>query len=77
MAKYLVFFISILVFVRCATPSYPTGGERDSTPPKVLSVSPPDSMLNFVGNEIVFKFNEFVQIENPQQTVLITPSPKI
>ncbi|MBP7255445.1 MAG: Ig-like domain-containing protein [Chitinophagales bacterium] len=76
MAKYLVFFISILVFVRCATPSYPTGGERDSTPPKVLSVSPPDSMLNFVGNEIVFKFNEFVQIENPQQTVLITPSPK-
>ncbi|MBK8673824.1 MAG: Ig-like domain-containing protein [Bacteroidetes bacterium] len=76
MAKYLVFFISILVFVRCATPSYPTGGERDSTPPKVLSVSPLDSMLNFVGNEIVFKFNEFVQIENPQQTVLITPSPK-
>ena len=27
-------------------------------------------------HEIVFKFNEFVQIENPQQTVLITPSPK-
>jgi hypothetical protein len=76
MVKYLVVLISILVFVRCATPSFPTGGERDTIPPKVLSISPSDSTLNFVGNEIVFKFNEFVQIENPQQAVLITPSPK-
>ena len=76
MIKYLFIFLSFFVFVSCATPSYPTGGEKDTKPPKLLSTYPLDSSINFKSKEIVFNFDEFVQIANPIQSIIITPSPK-
>lgn len=73
--KWIVFLFSLLVFVSCATPSFPTGGERDTTPPKLLNSIPSDSSLNFKGKELKFKFNEFIQLTNPSQSVIITPTP--
>lgn len=61
----------------CASIVPPTGGDKDSLPPLLLSVTPPDSSKNFVSKRINFVFNEFVQIDNPQANLLITPTPKI
>jgi uncharacterized protein (DUF2141 family) len=60
----------------CASIVPPTGGDRDSLPPMLLSVTPADSSKNFEGKRINFVFNEFVQIDNPQANLLITPTPK-
>ncbi|MBC7826137.1 MAG: Ig-like domain-containing protein [Chitinophagaceae bacterium] len=60
----------------CASIVPPTGGDRDSLPPLLLSVTPPDSSKNFEGKRINFTFNEFVQIDNPLANLLITPTPK-
>jgi uncharacterized protein (DUF2141 family) len=61
----------------CASIVPPSGGDRDSLPPLLMSVTPPDSSRNFEGKRITLTFNEFVQIDNPQANLLITPTPKI
>jgi uncharacterized protein (DUF2141 family) len=61
----------------CASIVPPSGGDRDSLPPMLVSVTPPDSTKNFTGKRINFVFNEFVQIDNPQANLLITPTPKV
>ena len=56
----------------------PTGGDRDSLPPLLLKVSPPDSSKGFNTRTITFTFDEY--IEQPQETfknLLISPNPSI
>jgi len=76
------FFFAIVVLINiwgmtgCASIVPPTGGDRDSLPPLLLSVTPPDSAKNFGAKKITFVFNEYVQIDNPQTNLLITPTLK-
>jgi hypothetical protein len=68
---------STLVQTGCANIIPPTGGPRDSLPPKLVSVNPHDSARNFNSKKIVLEFNEFVQIDNIQENLLVSPVPKI
>jgi hypothetical protein len=68
---------STLVQTGCANIIPPTGGPRDSLPPSLISVNPHDSVRNFNGKKIVFEFNEFVQLDNIQENLLVSPVPKI
>ena len=57
----------------------PTGGPRDSLPPLLIKVNPPDSTKNFNNKTITFTFDEFiedVQLQNPFQNMLISPTPQ-
>jgi hypothetical protein len=63
--------------VGCAGMTPPTGGPRDSLPPVLLSVAPKDSTLNFTGKKIELQFNEFVQLQDVQQNLLVSPTPKV
>src|SRR5690606_24091384 len=60
----------------CASIVPPTGGPKDTLPPILVNASPADSTLSFTGNRIVLTFDEFVQVDNPQQNMLISPVPK-
>jgi len=68
---------STLVQTGCANIIPPTGGPRDSLPPKLVSVNPHDSARNFSGKKIVLEFNEFVQLDNIQENLLVSPVPKV
>ncbi|AEW02242.1 hypothetical protein A4D02_31330 [Niastella koreensis] len=68
---------STLVQTGCANIIPPTGGPRDSLPPKLVTVNPHDSSRNFNGKKIVMEFNEFVQLDNVQENLLVSPVPKI
>ena len=46
----------------CANIVAPTGGERDSEPPKLLSVTPADSSLNIRPARLELRFDEYVQL---------------
>lgn len=67
----------ILSGTGCANIIPPMGGPRDSLPPELAAVRPPDSSKNFTGKRITFEFNEFVQLDNIQQNLLVSPVPKI
>ncbi len=60
----------------CGQPIPPTGGPRDSLPPRFVSSLPKDSALNFNGNRIVLQFDEYIQLENPFEKVILSPLPK-
>jgi uncharacterized protein (DUF2141 family) len=68
---------STLVQTGCANIVPPMGGPRDSLPPRLMSVKPPDSARNFTGKKIVLEFDEFVQIDNVQENLLVSPVPKV
>jgi uncharacterized protein (DUF2141 family) len=61
----------------CAQIGAPTGGPRDSIPPTLVNVSPPNSTVNFKGNRITLSFDEYVQLQKLQENLLISPTPKI
>jgi uncharacterized protein (DUF2141 family) len=68
--------LSFVLFIQCATPGFPTGGERDKTPPKITSQYPPNEAVNVSTRKLVIEFDEFIQLQNPRQNLLISPPPK-
>ncbi len=60
----------------CAQIGAPTGGPRDSIPPRLVSASPQLNSTNVTGNKITLTFNEYVEIREAQTNVLISPYPK-
>src|SRR5690606_5044720 len=71
-------FYKLLFFISgCAQIIPPTGGPRDTLPPIMLSATPKDSTLNFNANKIVLTFNEYVQLERPEEQLIVSPVPKI
>ena len=65
-----------MVLPGCASIIPPQGGPRDSLPPRLIKASPADSTRNFTGNRIAFSFYEFVDLQNIQENLLVSPSPK-
>jgi len=60
----------------CANMIPPTGGPRDSIPPVLLEVSPPDSTRGFTAGKITFLFNEYIELNNALENVIISPTLK-
>lgn len=72
-----LFFALILAFLflisGCATVQQPTGGPKDETPPKVLSIVPENLTRNFDKKEIQITFDEFVKLRNEFTEISISP----
>jgi hypothetical protein len=60
----------------CANIIPPQGGPRDSLPPKLVTSTPKDSTKNFTGNKITFTFDEYIEVKDVQNNVIISPYPK-
>ena len=66
-------FLLILAF-SCAKQTSPTGGPKDSIPPNLIKAIPANKTINFTGNSIQLIFDENIQLNNPREQLLITPS---
>ena len=65
-------FLSTL-FYSCANISAPTGGAKDVTAPKLRNRTIKDSLLNYTGGKIQFEFDEFIQLKDIQNQLVVTP----
>ncbi len=74
---FLFFIVIAVPFYQCGQPMPPTGGSRDTIPPLLVKANPADSALNVKSNKITLEFNEYVQLQNIQQQLVISPVPKI
>jgi uncharacterized protein (DUF2141 family) len=61
----------------CANIAPPTGGPRDSLPPVILKLDPRDSARLFDQKKIDITFNEFIQLQDIQKNLIVSPTPKI
>ena len=78
---FTLFIFSILCWLAvnnsgCAQIGAPTGGPKDSIPPRLVSASPKLNSTNVTGNKITLNFNEYVNLKETQSNVLISPFPK-
>jgi uncharacterized protein (DUF2141 family) len=63
-----------LFVLSCAKQSAPTGGPKDTIPPKLVRAIPPNEALNFKGKSVEMEFSEMIILNNPQEQLIITPS---
>jgi len=64
-----------LLLLGCSQPISPTGGKRDTIPPKLIKSIPENKQTNYKGKTIELEFDEYIVAENLQQKLLVTPDP--
>ncbi|GAB3997399.1 hypothetical protein GCM10028807_42520 [Spirosoma daeguense] len=57
----------------CAQVAQPPGGKKDTLSPKLVSSMPKARQLNYTGKFVELEFDEYVNAENLQQKITITP----
>ena len=60
----------------CAQIGYPAGGPKDTIPPVLLNAFPPERTTNFTGNKVTLVFNEYIEVQDIQNNLLVAPYPK-
>lgn len=60
----------------CANMIPPTGGPRDSLPPVLINAVPADSTTNFSADRITLYFDEYIELQNVFENVIVSPLPK-
>ncbi len=70
-------FLIIGSSLRCGQPLPPMGGAKDTLPPVLIRALPKDSATNTSSPKIVLEFNEYVQLRDIQQQLVVSPVPKV
>ncbi len=73
MKHFPVILLLLFLSIQCASPGSPTGGDKDTTPPKLLKSTPTNASVNFKGKEIILFFDEFVKLKDVQKKLIISP----
>lgn len=63
-----------IVLASCANIVMPSGGPKDQAAPEIVESTPPNYTTNFNGKKIIIKFNEYIQLRNVNQSLIICPS---
>jgi len=73
--KTLILLLSLFLY-SCAQVGTISGGEKDSYAPKPIAdlTYPPNESTSFQGNSIEITFDEFIQLNNPAQTMVMVPN---
>jgi len=70
------FQICSLFITGCAQIGSPTGGPKDTSAPVLIKAMPLNNQTNFSGNKITLSFDEYVDLQDIQSNLLVSPSPK-
>lgn len=65
--------LSVLLVWSCAQQMPLTGGEKDTTPPKIEESSPRNFSTNYKGDKIALTFDEFILVKSLTQNVIVSP----
>ena len=80
MKFFLNYFLYIILFfsvINCAKKASPTGGPKDTIPPVLISASPKLNTTFFDKEEVKFIFNEYVQLDDIDKQLIISPPLRI
>jgi len=72
------FFIlaGLVLLSSCANTGTPSGGPKDTTPPRLIRSLPLGNQVNFNKNRVELFFDEIVALENPSEKVIVSPPQK-
>ena len=75
-------FCSLLIcgafgFSGCANIVPPSGGPKDTIPPRLVSALPVDSVKHFAEKKIILNFNEYIDGKDIRTELVVSPVPRI
>lgn len=70
---FRLFIILALLLSSCAQVGTITGGEKDTVAPNPIRTSPENGTITFNQTLFTLEFDEFIQLNSPQQTMSIVP----
>lgn len=79
----LSFFLLIFVILKitvlsgCANIIPPTGGDRDSLPPVLVTAYPANGSVEFKAKTITLTFDEYVELQSIQENLIVSPTPDL
>jgi hypothetical protein len=73
MRKPALHFLIALLAASCAQILTPGGGPKDHTPPRVVRYQPDSAATNFTGKRIVIRFDEYVQLKDLNNQLIVSP----
>ncbi len=75
---FIITIISIIIIsgYSCANIIPPSGGPRDTLPPRLINSSPKDSATNVITKNITLNFDEFVDVKSIQENLVVSPITK-
>ena len=72
--RHTIFLVSLVLLSACANRGMgPQGGPKDETPPEILKEVPFNGSTDFHGQEVVLYCNEYIQLNNVANQVIISP----
>jgi hypothetical protein len=72
--QYFYGLLFCFVFYGCAHQVAPTGGNKDTSPPKLEHAFPKNLQTHFAAKKIRFVFDEFVVLNNASEQIVISPA---
>ncbi len=72
-APILLFIATVMLYNGCANIVAPTGGPEDEEPPVMIRSTPPNFTTNYQGQDVRMFFDEFVELKDLRQNLLISP----
>ncbi|MFO7790299.1 MAG: Ig-like domain-containing protein [Bacteroidota bacterium] len=70
---YFLLIFSILLLFSCAKQGSPSGGPRDTESPQIIEAEPESGSVNFDAGHFDISFNEYIQLNNIQQNLIVSP----
>jgi len=72
--RNLLYCLTLLFLLNgCANVVAPTGGPKDTTPPKILKTIPQPFTVNFNSKTVNFFFNEYVDLKEISNKLIVSP----
>ncbi|MDQ1140852.1 Ig-like domain-containing protein [Pedobacter agri] len=71
--RNLLVVVTSLLFSGCASMQTPQGGPKDTTPPKILSMTPKNQTRNFNAKKITIEFDEYFKLVDESKEFSISP----
>lgn len=72
--RWIYFVLISMLVSSCAKQTSPTGGPTDEIPPSLVGSTPRHEQTNVKGSKIELYFDEAIQLNNPREQIIITPS---
>jgi hypothetical protein len=69
----LILVVMVCISAGCANITAPTGGKKDTIPPKMVSIDPADSLLNTRVKRIEIHFDEYITVSDVSKEVELSP----
>jgi len=69
----LLVVLGAILLSGCAKVVAPTGGPKDEEHPLIVKIDPPDNSVNFESKKVEITFNEFIQLKDLNNSLVISP----